>query len=275
MYTFLGLINTDGNINIIIDTNQKLINPRITLTGKASRNDVLLKFKTFLFETFGINSSLNKSNDEETKRGDNLVIDRIKNVSRFFKAVEFGKAGSINGKPVLFGKTLREFLTLKRCIQLSNDRSQGTISTSTFLLKCIDLKDTLRKDVVSFDFRTREDFESSLGFKKNESLDAAAMELEEIQKEAKSHETIMVNHVKPGGVFEYNGVKANPNDLLNFVVGILSGDGSFQVNILTHKKHGPAYNYRKPVELNPLITVTDLRQQDGTKPALFCFLDAC
>ncbi len=102
MYTLLGLLNTDGNINFILDTNQRMLNPRITLTARSSRRKTLLIYKTFLSETFGIKSNLNRSKDKITKRGDILAIDRIENVSRFIRAVE--QTGSVNGKPVLLGK---------------------------------------------------------------------------------------------------------------------------------------------------------------------------
>ncbi len=143
------------------------------------------------------------------------------------------------------------------------------------MLKAIDLKDKIKQDDVSSVFRTREEFESTLGFANNESLGAADAEWEEILEEAKNHENIMIQNTTQGGLFAYNGVKANSDDLLSFVSGVIAGDGSFQVNIFTHKKHGPAFNYRKPVELAPLITVTDRRQKDGEQPALFLFLKNC
>ncbi len=99
MYTFLGLLTTDGTITYILDTNQRLVDPRIILSARSGRKDVLLKLKTFLYQSFGIKSNLSESNDQVTNRADNLVISRIENVSRFIEAVK--QTGSINGKPVL------------------------------------------------------------------------------------------------------------------------------------------------------------------------------
>jgi hypothetical protein len=247
-----GFIQTDGHISFGMDKD-KTLNPRIIITQAESKRELLVVIKEWLYEKFQVNSNLSPANapspsvnpNDETKqqRGVNLTIDRQNNCLKLMKEIK--SAEKEFDVPFLFDKKRLAFNLVFKALHLRTIVKKTVENAQIYHINQF-LKEE-KPGTELLEKLTPEELARRLGLDFTTlNKQAATALIEEAKEEVQATGKKAVNDLDP------NNIKST---LAEFIMGVIDGDGSFQVNFLTHVPVDDNKN-RRIFEIQPLISVT-------------------
>jgi hypothetical protein len=174
----IGLIETDGSLQVSLSGDNANIKPTVKISQKTNQN-VLSLVQEFLASQ-GINATVDPGQNEyKGGRADSLRIQGKNQVAKLLDLLEQQAPLEVNGKKVLFASSkLRDFLILKEFCNNSNLNGAEKID----LVKSLRKTSQVEPDITMSSMKTRSQYEIEFGLPENASVNAAASILDKIDK---------------------------------------------------------------------------------------------
>lgn len=242
---FAGFLQTDGTITFLI-TSDKVFKPSIIISQSPNQADWLEYVGDFL-KQFVPSVQIETSSSLYPGRATNIRISRQANCR--FIIQELDKL-TVNGRPILMDAKLRDFLLLKEAFK-ANDLRQNPATNLQGKQRLIDVKMTFQKirPVVKGTL-CRKQLEQRLNVPLNSSLGSTGSLLENIEKQIDQIDNLLFQSL-------INKSFLMTLEVCQFISGCFDGDGSFQINTLTHPLEDKNHT---PFDFVPQITLTNKKE---------------
>lgn len=244
---FIGLIQTDGNINWFFDGKDKTFRPRITLTA-GEKNKYLLDIVKEWLESQDIVCQCQR-NQGDFGTSFNLYVERKAQVKKVINKIDEATEGY---PTLLVDNKLVDFLALKHAFKRVDEKAlvKTTLERKAIFGELADLKVTLlkrnleqRSDVVASE---RANLEERLEVSNTEGL--AKLIYNNILDQAEQKGTQLINQLQTTN----ETCETCSNKLDEYIAGAIDGDGSFQVGFhVNNTRSGPSYAFA------PIFSLTD------------------
>jgi hypothetical protein len=247
---FIGLIQTDGNINWFFEGRDKTFRPRITLSA-GEKNKYLLDIVKEWLESQDIVCQCQR-NQGDFGTSFNLYVERKEQVKKVINKIDEATEGY---PTLLVDNKLVDFLALKHAFKRVDEKAlvRTTLERKTIFGELADLKVTLlernveqrRIDVAA----ERAKLEERLEVSNTEGL--AELIYNNILDQAEQKGTQLLNQLQTTNETCKN-YSNKSNKLGEYIAGAIDGDGSFQVGFhVNNTRSGPSYAFA------PIFSLTD------------------
>jgi hypothetical protein len=255
MPRFCGLIQSDGNFNVVYGTD-KVQNARIIITQTGKRLPWIFGLRDFLLEQ-GISSSLptQETMEKYIKEGKsiNITIERV-NCRKLLGLIK--QTEENNNTPLIFDKKRVSFLLVCESVKIKQGCNQKSLTKDQAAM-LTDLKVSGINVGTGPGALTHDKLMERFGYPKEKAEGYARVLIQDTEKSVKESAIQVVE--KLSALSDPSAI--NPA-LAEFIAGVFDGDGSYAVGLFTHLKDGKKVPKRHTFEIVPYVKVTTFRENE-------------